>query len=594
MKLRHSIIVLIAATYSGSVGVLHRILVEADLEFLLSSPPSPPYAPLIPPHLFTRDNLLRLKQAGPKIISVVLLINKPEKMKQFSHELNCPNQYSGIQRENSTETSTCDASNVANTWNRWGTGLLHEDFPFPIYYIADPDQVEKLVNCAENFNNYDYESHAVRSLCAVEVKSFMSAAVNTEVCMRRTNFINNLSGTKFCDPLEGRNVYATLYPRNSSEHLDAEAKRTVNPNEKFIIVSSRLDTTSMFDGVGECIRNFNELNTYNHCCFLLGLGALDSLMGLATMTQVAHMLRLIMPAQNKLPDQKLNILFVAFNGESYDYIGSQRFVYDMKNLDFPTRSTHSTPISMENIEFMLDIGTLDDIANIKLHTLSLTPMAGDLLKKLNSYAKSPRYNFQVNIDSNVGLHLPPTSAQSFLRHDSKFKAFILNAVPSNKFYHSIYDDLDNVAFVYANTSQDYTVLADVSDTKNFKPDSLQMKVRNVSSIVAMALYETLTGEQYQNNQIANPLWADEFFYCFLQSADCPLLRASSFLGSPRVLQLPPMRWVLSYIPALFFHNIYIYILYLQLHQCIRRVARIFRLDVSTVRLSAFTTTAKCS
>lgn len=522
------------ATYSGSVGVLHRIIVEADLEFLLSSPPSPPYAPLLPPHLFTRDNLLRLKQAGPKIISVVLLINKPEKMKQFSHELNCPNQYSGLKIANSTQTVTCDASNVANTWNRWGTGLLHEDFPFPIYYIADPDQVEKLVNCAENFNNYDYKSHAVRSLCAVEVKSFMSAAVNTEVCMRRTNFINNLSGTKFCDPLEGRNVYATVYPRNASRNLDAEAK------EKFIIVSSRLDTTSMFDGVGKCFGALKELNTYKYCCYLLGLGALDSLMGLATMTQVAHMLRLILPVQNKLPDKSLNILFVAFNGESYDYIGSQRFVYDMKNSDFPTGSP-STPISLENIEFMLDIGTLDDIANIKLHTLTSTPLARDLLKKLNSYAKSPRYNFEVNIDSNVGFHLPPTSAQSFLNYDSKFPAFILNAMPSNKFYHSIYDDLDNVGFVYANTSQDYTVLADVSDTKNFKLDSLQMKVRNVSSIVALALYETLTGVQYQNNQVANPLWADEFFYCFLQSADCPLLRASSFLGSPRVLQLPPMR-----------------------------------------------------
>lgn len=245
-----------AATFSGSVGALHRILVEADLEFLLTSPPSPPYAPLIPPHLFTRDNLLRLKEAGPKIISVVLLINKPEKMKQFSHELNCPNQYSGLRRENDTETRTCDASNVANTWNRWGTGLLHEDFPFPIYYIADPDEVEKLVNCAEKFNNHDYESHALRSLCAVEVKAFMSAAVNTEVCMRRTQFVNNLSGSKFCDPLEGRNVYATVYPRNSTENLDADAKRTANPNEKFIIVSCRLDTTSMFDGVGESLKTF--------------------------------------------------------------------------------------------------------------------------------------------------------------------------------------------------------------------------------------------------------------------------------------------------------------------------------------------------
>ncbi|XP_030559692.1 nicastrin isoform X1 [Drosophila novamexicana] len=512
-----------SSTYSGSVGVLHLINVAADLEFLLSSPPSPPYAPLIPPHLFTRTNLLRLKEAGPRIISVVLLINRPKKMSQFSHELKCPNQYSGLKLDNRTETVTCDVSNVGNTWNPWGTGLLHEDFPFPIYYIADAEEIDKLENCFEKFNNFDYASHALRSLCAVEVKSFMSAAVNSEVCMRRTNFINNLGGSKYCDPLEGRNVYATLYPRNSPENLEANAARSVNANEKFIIVSCRLDTTSMFDG--------------------LGLGAMDSLMSLATLTHVAHMLRLLLPAQSTLPDPKRNVLFVAFNGESYDYIGSQRFVYDIEHLAFPTRSTLSTPISFENIEFMLDIGTLDDIENIKLHTLTATPLAQQLLQKLNRYAKSPRYGFNVNIESNVGYQIPPTSAQSFLRRETKFPALILNAVPGNKYYHSIYDDLDNVAFIYGNTSEDYTILANINDKKYFDADSLQMKVRNVSSIVAMMLYETLTGKQYQGNEVVNPILADEFFYCYLQSSDCPLFKASSYPNSPAGLPLPPMRYI---------------------------------------------------
>lgn len=253
------------------------------------------------------------------------------------------------------------------------------------------------------------------------------------------------------------------------------------------------------------------------------------------------MLHILLPSRNTLTDPKRNVLFVAFNGESYDYIGSQRFVYDMENLAFPTRSTRTTPISFDNIEFMLDIGTLDDIGNIKLHTLTSTLLAKQLLQQLNRYAKSSRYGFNVNFESNVGYHIPPTSAQSFLRRDEKFPALILNAVPNNRFYHSIYDDVDNVAFVYANTSQDYTKLADVNDMKNISVNSLQMKVRNVSSIVAMTLYETLTGKQYQGNQVANPLLADEFFYCFLLSSDCPLFKASSYPNSPPGVPLPPMR-----------------------------------------------------
>ncbi|KAH8278521.1 hypothetical protein KR018_004353, partial [Drosophila ironensis] len=504
-----------SSTYSGSVGVLHLINVQDDLDFLLGSPPSPPYAPLIPPHLFTRSNLMRLKAAGPQNISVVLLINKTDKMRQFSHELNCPNQYSGI---NSSET--CDAGNPANSWNPWGTGLLHEDFPFPIYYIADANEILKMENCFRQFNDRDYETHALRSLCAVEVKSFMSAAVNTEVCMRRTNFINNLGGSKYCDPLEGRNVYATVYPRNYTKEAGTEVTKT---DEKFILVTCRLDTASMFDG--------------------LGLGAMDSLVGFAVFTQLANLLRQILPPQSSLPDSRRNVLFVTFNGESYDYIGSQRFVYDMEKLNFPPNSAGSPPIAFENIEFMLDIGTLDDIANIKLHALTGSPLVQTLLKQLNTYAQSPRYGFNLNIQSEMSAHIPPTSAQSFLRRDRKFPAVILNARPTNSYYHSIYDDLDNVNFIYANTSEDFSQPAEVQDFKTLAANSLQMKVRNISSIVALALYETLTGKEYTSTKVANPLLADEFFYCFLQSADCPLFKAASHPESPAGLPLPPMRYI---------------------------------------------------
>ncbi|XP_016960967.1 nicastrin [Drosophila biarmipes] len=503
-----------SSTYSGSVGVLHLINVEADLEFLLASPPSPPYAPMIPPHLFTRNNLMRLKEAGPRNISVVLLINRTNQMKQFSHELNCPNQYSNL-----NNSETCDASNPANNWNPWGTGLLHEDFPFPIYYIADLDQVKKLEKCFEDFNNFNYETHALRSLCAVEVKSFMSAAVNTEVCMRRTNFINNLGGSKYCDPLEGRNVYATLYPRKPAAENNTEI---VHTNEKFILVSCRLDTATMFDGVG--------------------LGAMDSLVGFAVFTQVAHLLRQLVPPQSSLSDSLRNVLFVTFNGESYDYIGSQRFVYDMENLHFPPESTGRPPITFDNIELMLDIGTLDDITTIKLHMLYGTSLAKEILDQVNNYAKSPRYGFNLNIQGELSAHIPPTSAQSFLRRDQHFPVLIMNSRPTNKYYHSIYDDVVNVDFTYGNTSKDFTQLAEINDFKTFKADSLQMKVRNVSSILAFALYQRLTGKEYTGTKVANPVLSDEFLYCFLQSADCPLFKAASYPGS-QLTNLPPMRYI---------------------------------------------------
>ena len=244
------IIISITADESGSVGALHYVYDKTQLEFLLNSPPAPPYAAILGSDYFNRENMMRLKHEGGRNISAVLVLNMFDNFTSegaaFSHELQCPNQYSGILLPNSLETATCSAQRSEDTWNPWGSGLLHEDFPFPIIIIPSNETVEKLINCFTKFNSFDYENQHLRSLCAVEIKSFMSAAVSTEVCWRRTNFINNLAQTRYCDPLEGKNIYATLFPRPI---VDNNEVHHVDTKEKFILVTTRMDTTGMFEGV---------------------------------------------------------------------------------------------------------------------------------------------------------------------------------------------------------------------------------------------------------------------------------------------------------------------------------------------------------
>ncbi|XP_055852764.1 nicastrin isoform X2 [Episyrphus balteatus] len=497
-----------SSSSSGSVGALHVVKTIEDINFLLNNPPSPPYAPVIPPPFFTRTNLLRLKNEGGKNISVVILVNRTDNMTQFSHELTCPNQYSNI------NNFTCDATRPETLWNPFGTGLLHEDFPFPIYYVADPDEKKKILDCFEKFNNFDYDTQATRSLCSVQVNTFMSAAVSSEVCIRRTNFVNNLSRTRYCDPLEGRNIYATLFPRNQTDE-----KREVDKEEKLIMVTTRLDTTSMFDGVG--------------------LGAMDSLLSYATLVNVAHMLARLLP-QHK--NEKYNILFVVFNGETYDYIGSQRFVYDIQNKAFPTRSTRTNPIDFDNIALMIDIGALDEMNEINLHSRQNIQLASEFLGKVRNY--STEYDLKVKFNSVLSENLPPTSAQSFLRANLSFPAVILNSKPANKFYHSIYDDQYNIGFSYGNTTMDFSVLMENELARDhFQVDSVQMKIRNVSSALALGLYEILTGVVYYDNKLANPILVDEFLFCFLQMADCPLFKAASHPNSQIRLPIPPLRYI---------------------------------------------------
>lgn len=56
-------------------------------------------------------------------------------------------------------------------------------------------------------------------------------------------------------------------------------------------------------------------------------------------------------------------MFALFNGESYDYIGSQRFVYDVVNKAFPMKKNdeikHQVPqLSLTDIQLIVELGQI--------------------------------------------------------------------------------------------------------------------------------------------------------------------------------------------------------------------------------------------
>lgn len=151
--------------------------------------------------------------------------------------------------------------------------------------------------------------------------------------------------------------------------------------------------------------------------------------------------------------------------------------------------------------------------------------------------------YNLNVTSTVleDINLPPTSAQSFIREDKQFPALILNsAEKTNKFYHSIYDDAENIQFIYRNTSKDFDVLDNVSDSK-IEPNSIQMRIRNVASLLGMSLYEILLKQEYKDDQLAGSILLDEFFYCYLNTSDCRLFEATMKLDAFHGNKWPPNR-----------------------------------------------------
>ena len=127
-----------------------------------------------------------------------------------------------------------------------------------------------------------------------------------------------------------------------------------------------------------------------------------------------------------------------------------------------------------------------------------------MLTLMNKYSNQFAFNFTI-LDKLTAENLPPTSSQSFLRENITVPALVLNSNPTNKFYHSIYDDSENIHFTYYNTSLDFSTLQNLNNVPHFPYDSIQMSIRNISSALAFTLYEVITSKPYTGNEGANEI-----------------------------------------------------------------------------------------
>lgn len=87
--------------------------------------------------------MLALKESK-KLSGVVLLKSdtEPNTLKHFSQEDSCPNRYSGLSSQASQQCSD------KAPWNPQGTGLLHIDWGFPIFFVHNQTSIDKIRNVA--------------------------------------------------------------------------------------------------------------------------------------------------------------------------------------------------------------------------------------------------------------------------------------------------------------------------------------------------------------------------------------------------------------------------------------------------------------
>lgn len=105
------------------MGVVHFIEADDDVIWLETNATAGPYTVVVSFTMFTNNTLVRLRNTN-NINGVLLVRNTSQEYpSEYSPEDTCPNRYSSYKKCNDEEP-----------WNRFGSALLLEDWPFPMFY----------------------------------------------------------------------------------------------------------------------------------------------------------------------------------------------------------------------------------------------------------------------------------------------------------------------------------------------------------------------------------------------------------------------------------------------------------------------------
>ncbi|NXB07406.1 NICA protein, partial [Cnemophilus loriae] len=465
------------ASVSGDTGVIHVVEKEEDLEWALSKGPHPPYMVLLDGNLFSREILMQLK-GNSRISGLAVAAASPAPSQGFSPGLKCPNDGFGLYSERyGPRWAHCGGA----VWNPGGSGVAYEDFPFPIFLLQDANETRLIKEVPSgNFGAFSsgiWGGNGKNPLCALQLQARMHAAASTASCMRRGSLQSafSLSPEIVCDPLMDYNVWSSLHPINSSGKVD--------PGQRLILAATRVDSHSFFWNVAPGAE-----------------GSVGSFVALLAAAQALH----AAPGSDRLPR---NVLFAFFQGETFDYIGSSRMVFDMEQEKFPLR--------LENVGAFLELGqvSLRNDSVLWMHTdpvsrqnQSVESQVQTLLAALRSGGSGSGVSLR---EPGFSQPLPPSSFQRFLR-SRQIPGVVLSdhrTAFQNRYFQSIYDTAENIGIRYPEGSTPEEQLEFVTDTAK--------ALAEVGSLLARALFSLAGGAGGTDSIRADPATVTRLLYGFL-------------------------------------------------------------------------------
>ncbi|XP_043915467.1 nicastrin isoform X1 [Protopterus annectens] len=481
------------SSINGDTGVIHLVEKKEDLEWVLDRGPNPPYMVLMEAVLFTREIMQKLKGTS-RVSGVAVMIPPSSPQFGFSPDKKCPNDGFGVYSNNyGPEYAHCNQT----VWNPLGSGMSYEEFDFPIFLLEDQNETHVIRQCYWDHNVPVNGSSPAYPLCSMQLFSHMHAVTNSVTCMRRSSIQSTFSINPevVCDALSDYNVWSVLKPVNTSGAAE--------PDERVIIAAARLDSRSFFWDNAP--------------------GAQGTITGLVTLLSVAEALQKLNDSQT-LPK---NILFAFFNGETFDYIGSSRMVYNMEQGKFFFK--------LQNIDAFVEISqvAVQDEGYLWIHTDPVSRQNDTIdeqVREVVGMLKNGTMGTTVTVDEPGNSQpLPPSSFQRFLR-SRKIPGVVVadhKSAFANKYYQSVYDTKENLNLSYPAEMTPDEALNYLTETAK--------SVSEVATVVARGLYMLAGGKGNVSSVKAEESTVSRLLYGFLVQPNNTWFRSVMTDDSVRLL-----------------------------------------------------------
>uniref|UniRef100_A0ACD5ZEA0 Uncharacterized protein n=1 Tax=Avena sativa TaxID=4498 RepID=A0ACD5ZEA0_AVESA len=295
-------------------------------------------------------------------------------------------------------------SNVSHDWNPAGSGIMWNRYDFPAFLLSEESTqtLRKIADKNAKSNN-GYQANVAEFDLVMQTTK--AETHDSESCLKEQS----------CLPLGGQSVWASL-PAMSNESMKHQ--------KPIIMVVASQDSASFFRD--------------------RSLGADSPLSGLiALLTAVDALSHL-----HDLSKLKKQLVFAAFDGEAWGYLGSRKFLQELDEGDDSVNGINSSMI-----EQVLEIGSVGKGISqghplFYAHAARNSSISEKMLDALQSGSDSlGSDNVKVKPAAASNPGVPPSSLMAFMRKNTSTSGVVLEDFDSqfsNRFYHSYLDNPANI------------------------------------------------------------------------------------------------------------------------------------------------------